>query len=495
LKNRKLYYLLSDLGNRERSRLRDYLHSPYFHPLPELNRLFDLLEEDYRALGLPYPEPAAVWARLYPDRAYEDLAFRTMSSQLLRKIEGFLEQEALQDKPVWRERMLLAELEKRRLDRHLHYVLQRSRKTLEQNPQKDSEQQIGIYHLELAQHRFNARQAIRSQKLAPAAALSALDNYYIGSRLRLACEILNLQHIVQIPEQAAAMEEVEGLLRRSRGSGSPSVLLYGSVWTMLRAAAPGEAEAAYRELRGHMENQAGFLPQEEQYEIWIHAINFCIRQANRGQIEYLRELLGLYQEALQRDLLLERGQLSPSNYKNMVTVGLRVGEYTWVRRFIQTYREVLPPAFRDNAYTYNLAVYYYTLGHYEQVLELLREVEYDDVFYNLDSKVLLLKVYYETEESDALFSLFDSFAVFLKRNKVLSGYHKTINLNLIRYLKRLSRLPPGKSKALEELQQRVEATREISALQWLTEKLEQKRLRRNPARERIPAGRIIRTAR
>lgn len=482
MKDSKLLGLLLALSGREKNRLRDYLVSPYFHPVPELIRFYEVLNDDFFYPGIMTPEREAVWNSLFPKKPFDDLAFRTLSSQLLKRVEGFLQQESLSQNPLQEERLLLEELNRRRQDKHLRYVLNRTRKTLDEEKLRDGQHHFDRYSLEMAQHRFNARQDFRSQKLAPVAALAALDAYYLASRLRLACEILNLKHILQVDEEVAMMDELEGLIAHGDYAQQPAVALYGAILRMLRGKEP---ESAYRELRHWMEHGALLLSHEEQYEVYIHAINFCIRQANRGTAEYLTELLGLYQEALERKVLLDQGQLSPSNYKNIVTVGLRVGDYRWVRKFIKKYKELLPASFRENAYTYNLAVYFYTVGEYEQVLKLLQEVDYDDVFYNLDSKVLLLKVYYETEESDALFSLFDSFSIFLRRNKVLSGYHKTINLNLIKFLKKLSNIPPGSAEKLQKLSLQIDATREISAIQWLREKVEEKRSRKSSRRKMV----------
>ncbi len=482
MKGSKLLQLLLTLSGRESQNFEDYLHSPYFHPSAELNRFYEVLQKDFFYTGDREPDRRKVWAKIHPKRPYNDLAFRTLSSQLLKKVEGFLQQESLSNNENLMDRLLMEEMERRRQDKHLRYVLGRSRKRLESERQRDAAHHFERYTLELTQHRFNARQDFRSQKLAPVDALSALDTYYLASRLRLSCEILNLKHILQVDEDIAMLDQMEGLLNHADYARQPAVALYSSVLRMLRDSNP---EPAYRELRQWMEQSVLLLSAEERYEVYIHAINFCIRQANRGQPHYLSELLGLYQEALEREVLFDQGQLSPSNYKNMVTVGLRVGEYAWVRRFIRKYKDRLPEALKNNAFTYNLSVYYYTVGQYDQVLELLREVDYDDVFYHLDSKVLLMKVYYETDELDALYSLFESFNVFLRRNKVLSSYHKTINLNLIRFLKKLSSLPPGPSEKLDKLQARMEAMREVSALQWLLEKTEDKRQRKNPKRSKL----------
>ena len=98
--------------------------------------------------------------------------------------------------------------------------------------------------------------------------------------------------------------------------------------------------------------------------------------------------------ALDMDLLLEKGIMSPWNYKNITAVGLRLEEFGWVQDFLLKFKPHLAPAHRDNAYKYNLAKLHFAKKDYDKVLELLREVEYDDIFYSLDSRSMLLKTYY-----------------------------------------------------------------------------------------------------
>jgi hypothetical protein len=471
MKETKLWQVLETLGERERVRLADYLDSPFFGAPEAVSALYMLLLEDGLRLEGPVPDKTWYWERLHPDRPYADDAFRTLCSQLLRQVEGFFTHLALQRQPATAERLLLDELERRRMDRHLRYVLRRARKALDASPLRDEDWSLARYRLERAQYRFDARQERRSQKLAPVAAAESVEAFYLASRLRLACELRNLQHILRLDHDVRLPGGLRALLDEGAYAEQPAVALYSAVWSLLEDDSP---ERAYRVLRERIERLGASLPAEDQHGLYIYAVNFCIRQANRGETRYLVELLDLYREALQREVLFQDGELAPSTYKNIVTVALRVDEYDWTRDFIRRYRTRLPADKRRNAYTYNLAKYYFTVRRYDDVLPLLREVEYDDVFYALDAKVMLLKVYYETGEADALHSLFESFAVFLRRNKVLSAYHKTVNLNFIKFTRRLHGIPTGDKDRLRALRERIEVRREVADINWLLDRIRAK---------------------
>src|SRR5690606_12553717 len=127
----------------------------------------------------------------------------------------------------------------------------------------------------------------------------------------------------------------------------------------------------------------------------------------------------------------------PSNYKNIVTLGIRLKEFDWTDRFIEKYKETLAPQFRQNAYTYNLASYYVGKKEYKSALKLLQKVEFVDVFYHLDAKAMMLRMYYELDDTEALESLMQTFKAYLNRNKLISNYQNEVYLNLIKYTQKV----------------------------------------------------------
>ena len=63
--------------------------------------------------------------------------------------------------------------------------------------------------------------------------------------------------------------------------------------------------------------------------------------------------------------------------------------------FIELHLHHLPPNERDNAHTYNSAMLCYYRKQYRQAVKLLQTVEFTDLYYQLDARSILLKVYFE----------------------------------------------------------------------------------------------------
>ena len=104
---------------------------------------------------------------------------------------------------------------------------------------------------------------------------------------------------------------------------------------------------------------------------------------------------------------------------------------------------------------------------------MLNNVEYMDVYYILDSKILLLKTYYELEEVDAFYSLIDSFYVYLRRNELISDYQKTICLNFVKFVKKLMRIKLGDKAAAEKLLQELNENQQVASISWLIKKTQE----------------------
>ena len=173
--------------------------------------------------------------------------------------------------------------------------------------------------------------------------------------------------------------------------------------------------------------------------------------------------------------MLENGQISEGVFKNTVTIALRINEFDWVEQFIQEYAPYLPTNIRENARTFNLANLYSHQKKYDKVIELLRDVEYNDIVYALGSKLILLRTYYESDEYLAMDSLIDSFKIFLRRNKVISKVLNREYNNFLIYLKKLSTLNTSNPQAVEKFKKRLQEMPNIVSKKWLLERIEVRR--------------------
>ena len=152
---------------------------------------------------------------------------------------------------------------------------------------------------------------------------------------------------------------------------------------------------------------------------------------------------------------------------------LHVGAFDWVEQFIQKFTGHLPEARQENALAYNLAKVYFHQAEYEKVIGQLREVEYQSLAYALGSKMMLLRTYYELGEFLALDSLAESFRIYLRRKREISRDVRQQYMNVLRFVRKLSRLDPRDQAAIGRTRKEVEECNALAAKKWVLEKVEE----------------------
>ena len=226
----------------------------------------------------------------------------------------------------------------------------------------------------------------------------------------------------------------------------------------------------FAELKYLLHKHNDSLSLQEGKDLHSIARNYCIKKLNKGEAKYGQELFELYQTGLSNKVLLNDDLLYPWTYKNIVAVGLKLKAFDWTETFIHHYKSFLPAKQREDTFAFNLARLFFEKNEYQQVIQLLSAMKVDELTVHLDTKVILLKTYYELEEWNVLFSLIDSFKIFLRRKKGL-GYHKDNYTNIIKYVKQLNNLNHYDKEAVKKLKEQIAETHLLTEKKWLLEKV------------------------
>ncbi len=161
----------------------------------------------------------------------------------------------------------------------------------------------------------------------------------------------------------------------------------------------------------------------ESTELYDSVYNYYVWELNKGNDVY-GELFELIDFGMTSKLLLKQDLLDPTDYRNAVIVACRCNEYDWALNFVEEYKSHLAPEYRRSAYSFNKARIHMNMHNYEEAVDMLRDVEYEDVTYNINSKLMLMHAFYELDEYDVLESTIKAFKVFLRRRRNISKSRK-----------------------------------------------------------------------
>lgn len=468
----KLLVLLVTFSKYDLNRFRKFLLSPYFNEQEELVDLFDLCNTAIRkgSEELDALDKNTVWRNMFGGQPYDDARLRRLASDLTQMALEFKALEIRARQPVQEWLDLQKALDQPELSKHLGGVERQIKKLMEE----DSLPAANYYLTGFQFHWniFNRASKVVSntdfmQKLLPADEF--LDCFYVVQKLKFYVSWLIYRGFRATQEDLRLPQGFWDYLNEERFQAVPLIGIYKDA--IMSLANPHE-ETHFTRLLGKLEQQAHAVTREDLRECYYIAQNYCAFKVNQGKTEYYQVFFGLFKNIIRLGILLENNQLSEGVFKNMITISLQVGEYAWAENFIQEYSSYLPSDVRDNARTFNLANLYWHQKDYNRVIELLRDVEYNDVVYSLGAKFILVRTFYELGEWLALDSLIDSFRIFLRRNKVISKNLKREYNNFLNFVKRLTTLDPRDEKAIAGFRRRVMAASANTPKKWLLEKIE-----------------------
>jgi hypothetical protein len=471
VQNNKAYAILVQFSKVEQNRCRKYVVSPYFNVNTPLIELFDLM---IARINREEAEPLSkekVWHHLHPDKGYDDIRLRKYFSDLLKLVEGFLAQEVYETNPLHRASYLVDAVSKRRLEKLFNSTIKTAKRL--SNRQRYRPASFYFYQYELEKNFYELHQYDRLRGAISNIEDIAknLDVFYLAEKLRIYYTTINRQYEVSHDYKILFIEEIMQHMDQFSYDDYPPVAIYYQICLSLL---DSENEKHYYRLKELLKEYGLVFPKEEAANIYLSALNYCTRKINRGQHTFLREYLDLYRDVLSKQIIIIDEELDPAHFKNVVLAGLRLGEIDWTEGFIHEYKQYLPETQRENAVTFNLAQLYFYKKDFEKVIQQLQFVEYEDLSYNLNSKNLLIAAYYELDEIEPLYSLFNSFRAFLNRHKDTIPERRRVGyLNLIKYARKLTRVMPGDDKAVEKLRKELEEARDVVSIKWLREKLEE----------------------
>ncbi|MCB9275827.1 MAG: hypothetical protein H6564_17405 [Lewinellaceae bacterium] len=467
--NSKLYSILEHFDKYEQNRCRKYIQSPYFNRSDELMALFEIFLDAINNKDPNILEKDRIWEGIQPDKPYDDVRFRKYCSDLLKLVEGFLAQQTYENRPLQQATYLMEAVGKKKVPELYSSAMRTARRLSEKQPYRSATYYYHQYSIEQNYYYLTEFETKRSDRTNIEDIANNLDVFYLAEKLRILCAAITQQTFVAHDYELLFVKEIIQHVNSIDFEKHPPVALYYQIYLTLTET---EKEEHYYRLKYLLDKYSlKFPPNEAKDVLYMAAQNYCIRKINQGNHSFTNELFLLYQDLIDKKILFTEGELSPWYFKNIVNIALRLGKYTWAENFITTYSEKLPESFRSNAVTYNLAQVYFFQRKYDKVLEQLRNVEYEDVAYNLGSKAMLLATYYEIEELEPLYSLFDSFRAFLNRHKDIPVNRRKNYSNLIKFTKKLTRTMPGDQKALSKLKEEIQATRNIASVNWLREKI------------------------
>ncbi|MCI5058365.1 MAG: hypothetical protein MRY83_19795 [Flavobacteriales bacterium] len=187
----------------------------------------------------------------------------------------------------------------------------------------------------------------------------------------------------------------------------------------------------------------------------------------------MEELYKIYKYQLEEEINVENNKMRISDFKNIATLGIRLKDLDWVRHFTNEHKDKLDLRYQQSAEAYNLARIDFYKEEYSAARKKLVNVEYADIHYELGSRALLIKIYFETTDSELMLQNLNSLKLFVRRSRLISDYQKRIYLNFLKCIHKMNRLIDGDKRVTETLDHLIYEDKAIADYTWVRKKYEE----------------------
>ena len=462
MQNSRLTELISSLDKKEVKEARQFLASPFFNHRTDVRQLYELVVANNGNLT---KEEAA--RSLFPKNEYDPQQVRFVMSWLQKRLEEYFVVKAAFSKKEKVKTNLAHIFRNRDLQRHFNMAAREANNLLHQSPIRNADYHRQCFLLAQENHLIaGKKQRTGDQHLQELT--DHHDAYYLIEKLRQACLIRSHQAVNNMDHDLGLLNHLLLNLPLSFWEKWPAAETYYRCFQMLDKE---DGRPFFNQLKKLLQNNAPIFPAPELRDIFLFAINFSIRQFNKGDATFAREAFNLYQQTLSSNLLTLEGNISRFAYANIVALGLQLNEYAWVEQFLMEYKEHLEPQHREATFSFNLAKLEYERKDFDAAILLLQKADYKDVLLNLAAKTILLKIYFLLDEQRLLDSHLSAMRRFVKRKKII-GYHKENYLNIVHAMQKLLELNYFDKNSVKNMKVTLENTDPLTERVWLLEQLE-----------------------
>lgn len=464
-----LIEIVQSLNKKEIRELNKWLHSPAHNQREDTVRLFDFLVK-YLSKNEGIPTKEQAWKSIFPGKPYDDAYMRQVMFFLLKPLEEYLVFAESLNSPVHFQLSLMKTYRSRNLEKSYKQSYRLALQAQKDQPLRDSDYLRNQFYIEQEYGQWS--RVIENASVNLQETADSLEKWFLAEKLHVAYAMLAHRSVYKTAKydegmlkQAFEYAETKGLLEE------PAIALY--YYAYLALTQPNE-ESYFDKLEYLINIHESQFNQSDFRTFYVAAINYCVPKINQGRLEFARRAFELSRKGLEKQILFENGVLTRYTFGNAVAFAIKIGEFAWAERFIEDYQKYLEEKERNSIANFNLSRVYFEKGDYKKAQSLLTQFEYDDMLFNIIAKTMLLKIYYETDEFDALESLIDSMRIYLQRKEALDPTRKAAYKNLLSLMKKMLQINIFSRAQREKFRETVVGTNPLAERDWMLKQLDKK---------------------
>jgi len=460
----KLTQSLKCLSTKEYAAFESFLQNDLVNKRTDLLGLFKVLKADQFMLQ----DKIAIYKKVYPDSLqFESTKWRLLCSRLLKVLEQYFAFSHFNSQKNKQQIELGEFYWKQKRQRKFSDTLKNAQKLFAKTENQTEQFWLKKYIWNEMNYDFIESQN-RRKKTSLKELSDNLDAFYFIAKIKIALRALSR---AMINAEEYAIQMLEEVISNIEGNETwlniPALKVYYQCYKAIREEG---TERDFEILRKSIHQHKEVFTSTELRDVYLVAINYCIRKLNSSEAKYNREALELYRLSLRAGILHENGYLTAPTYNNIVTLSIKESEFEWATKFIADYKDSLRMPMRNSLHQFCSAKILFSQDNYDDCQIILAMIPNNVPFIYLGAKMMQIKIFIDKNEIEALESLLESLRVYLQRRKDL-GYRKDNYVHLIKFSKRLLQLPAMDKKTKEAFRNEIKNAEIFTEKKWFLNRI------------------------
>lgn len=470
MQNTSLARILTSMDKNELKEFEKFVNTPFFIGRKKAIELFKILKKHHPDFNSPKLEKHTLFEKLYPGEEYNDTLMRKLISELYKSVERYFAYLNFMKDDFAFNHHLISEINIRGLDKETGINIREAFKDLNNRPERNSDY-YNKKNLLLEQEGWLLSNDFPKLYVNVQQAYEAYCNFFLITVLSYYLRVLNDNIYRDSGFKLDFMEELFLMLDDSKYLKIPAIAVNYYAIKSYRDIDDDESLYKFRDLLYKHGKQIG---SEAEWVLHSILVTCCVARSDLGKEEFLNEAHEVQKRQLKKGFCYARGFFLPMFFDYICMIALDLGNITFVEKFIEKYKDDLPPAEKDNVLNYNYARLAQYKGEHEKALDLISKMGYRDLPRGTSIRILSMQIYYDLDMIDPCMHLIDSFRHYLDGNKKLGQDVKDRAKRMLNIVQRLLKIKAGSSRiSILDVKKKAKEKEEIMKRYWIMDRITQ----------------------
>ena len=477
MQNTKVIKLLQTFTGTEFKNLGVFISSAYFNREKVLVSFYDQLKRYYPDFKNSKLNKEIFFKFLFPGKKYNDALLRNTNSDFLKLAEKFLKFAHFENEKFYGQYLLLKELTNRKQEPLFKANFKLADKFLDSDSARD---EIYYQNKFLLEDEWRRNHVVNSSKM-----LFETDNldkqsqrlhvYYITEFIKLYAILLNQsKYTYDYKFDFSLFEVIRDYLEKNFSAYDkiPYIKIFYNCVMLYKT---GEVKF-YKELNILLKKDYKLLTLTDRKNIFIVLTKFCDEQILKGNFHFYNEKFTIFENFLKTRAFYEGNDfMAHYIYEAIALNAIDCGKTDWALKFLKKYKNIVHSDFRESSYNISMAELLFNMGKNREALEILSLVIPINVKVRTSINILLLKIFFCTNETSSFNSLLESSRKFIIRNKTVQEINKAQFANFLKFINKLYKIRSDKDHIheLKPLSKIILNCKELISKKWLMETAKQ----------------------